>query len=68
MRRYLVDTGPLAAFLNNRPPAVELISPWILQREAATSALTYAEIIEYVRPRQNYAARQLALRLLLREI
>ena len=47
MRRHLLDTGPLAAYLKGRPPAVQLLSPWIARREAATSALVYAENLEY---------------------
>jgi hypothetical protein len=29
MRRYLLDSCPLAAYLNGRPAAVQLLSPWI---------------------------------------
>ena len=68
MRRYLLDTGPLAAYLHNRQAAIELISPWIRHREAATSILAYGEVIEYLRGRPNFPGRQAQLRTLLREI
>lgn len=66
MRQYLLDTGPLAALLLGRPAAVELIRPWLERREAATSILVYGEIIEYLRPRPDFADRAAALRQLLR--
>jgi hypothetical protein len=48
MRQYLLDSAPLAAYLNGRQVAVDLISPWITHREAATSILVYGEITEYL--------------------
>jgi hypothetical protein len=39
MRRYLLDTSPLAALLLARPAAVALITPWMERHEAATSIL-----------------------------
>src|SRR5579884_4075110 len=45
MRRYLLDTGPLGAYLQGRQPAVDLIVPWIRRGEAATSILVYGEIM-----------------------
>jgi hypothetical protein len=49
MRRYLLDTGPLGAYLQGRQPAVDLIVPWIRRGEAATSILVYGELIEYIK-------------------
>ena len=34
MRQYLLDSAPLAAYLNGRQVAVDLISPWIARRHA----------------------------------
>ncbi|HET9015609.1 MAG TPA: type II toxin-antitoxin system VapC family toxin [Thermomicrobiaceae bacterium] len=68
MRRYLLDTTPLAAVLHGRSAAVQLIEPWILSRETATSSLVYAEIVEYLRPRPNFVAHRRALRALLRAV
>ena len=49
MRRYLLDTGPLGAYLQGRPAVIELVTPWLREREAATSALAYAEVVEYIK-------------------
>lgn len=68
MRRYLLDTTPLAAYLNGRPSAVALIRPWIERREAATSILAYGEIVEYIRGFQNFERRLRELRRLLRDV
>ncbi len=65
MRRYLLDTGPLGAYLQGRLPAVDLIVPWIRRGEAATSILVYGEIIEYIKSLQDYPAKYLGLRSLL---
>lgn len=68
MRRYLLDTGPLAAYLHGRPGAVQLIAPWIRQRAAATSILVYAEVHEYLQSLSDYPRRREQLRRLMREI
>lgn len=68
MRRYLLDAGPLAALLLNRPPAVALMRPWLISREAATSKLVYGEVFEYIRPRTDFPDRQIGLRQLLRGV
>ncbi len=68
MRRYLLDTTPLAALLNARPAAVALITPWMQQHEVVTSSVVYAEVIEYIQGRPDFPARRAALRTLLREI
>ena len=65
MKRYLLDTGPLGAYLQGRQPAVDLIVPWIRRGEAATSILVYGEIIEYIKSLQDYPAKYLGLRTLL---
>jgi hypothetical protein len=54
MRHYLLDTGPLGAYLQGREPAVDLIVPWIRRGEAATSILVYGELIEYIKSLQDY--------------
>jgi predicted nucleic acid-binding protein len=68
LRRYLLDTTPLAAYLFGRPHAVALIGPWVDSHEAATSVLVYGEIIEYLMGRSRFPDRQTHLRQLLREI
>ena len=49
MRRYLVDTAPLAAYLLGRAGAVATLDPWLDQREVATSLLVYGEVTEYLK-------------------
>ena len=65
MRRYLLDTPLVAAYLNNRAAAVTLVPPWIAQREAATSILVYGEVTEYLQRYPNTPGRQAQLRALL---
>lgn len=49
MRRYLLDIGPLAALLLNRPAAVALLDPLMARGELATSLLVYGEVVEYLK-------------------
>ena len=49
MRRYLLDSGPVAAYVQGRKAVVDLGSPWIIHREVATSILVYAEVTEYLK-------------------
>jgi predicted nucleic acid-binding protein len=55
VRRYLLDTSPLSAYLFGRPPAVALIEPWLARFEVATSILVYGEVIEYLMGRPGFA-------------
>jgi hypothetical protein len=55
MRRYLLDTSLLAAYLYGRLHAVELITPWITRREAATSILVYGEVVEHLKSKPGYS-------------
>ena len=68
MRRYLLDTAPLAALLLARPAAVDLISPWLAHHEVATSILAYAEVVEYSKDFADAGSRQSQLRTLLGEV
>lgn len=49
--RFLLDTPLLAALLNRRPRAVDLITPWIEAGQATTSILCYGEVVEYMQGR-----------------
>jgi hypothetical protein len=60
MRRYLLDTAPLAALLLARPAAFDLITPWLNRHEAATSILSYAEVVEYIKDFSNAGSRSCA--------
>lgn len=68
MRRYLLDTAPVAACLQGRPGAFDLIRPWLAQHEAATSIVVYAEVTEFLQGFPDATNRQDARRTLLREI
>ena len=68
MRRYLLDSAPVAAYLHGRNAAVDLITPWIVNREAATSILVYAEAVEYLKGLSDFSRRHDNLRRLLTEI
>ena len=68
MRRYLLDTTPLTAYLHARPAMVSLAQPWIRSREAATSILVYGESLEYLQGFADYPRRHTQLRRLLRAV
>jgi predicted nucleic acid-binding protein len=68
MRRYLLDSTPLAAYMVGRQQTRELVEPWIRAGEAATSVLVYAEVVEYLRMRRNFTEHRDALREALHDI
>lgn len=68
MKRYLLDSGPLAAFLLGRKPAVDAIAPWVIRREVATSIIAYAEVTEYIKGLSDFTRRHNDLRRLLSEV
>jgi predicted nucleic acid-binding protein len=68
MKRYLLDTSVVAAYLQNRKTAVEILTPWIKKQEAATSILVYAEVTEYIKGHSDFPKRASDLRSLLRSI
>jgi hypothetical protein len=49
MKRYLLDTPLLAGFFHKRRKAIAVITPWVQNREAVTSLIVYAEVIEYLK-------------------
>lgn len=54
---YLLDTGILTAYLQQRPAIKALVEPWVIQGEAKTSFLVYGEIVEYFYSLPNAAQR-----------
>jgi len=68
MRRYLLDTGILAALLYARPSVVSLITPWLKAHQVATRIVVYAEVIEYLKARAHFTTHHIALRTLLTEV
>src|SRR5215471_19902240 len=65
MRRYLLDTGPLGAYLQGREAVVDLVAPWLRERAAATSILAYAEMVEYMKGFPDFVTLHTQLRQLL---
>lgn len=65
MRRYLLDTTPLAAYLSGRPRAIDHFAPWLDREEVATSVLVYAEVVEGLRSRAAFPTLYRLLRELL---
>lgn len=68
MKRYLLDTSLLAAYLHNREKAVILMGAWIQQDEAATSILVYGEVIEYLKGLPNFQEKYDRFHTILHEI
>ena len=68
MKRYLLDSGPVAAFLQGRKAVVDVVAPWIVRREVATSILVYAEVTEYLKSLSDFPRRHNDLRQLLTEV
>ncbi|HZA22902.1 MAG TPA: type II toxin-antitoxin system VapC family toxin [Dehalococcoidia bacterium] len=68
MRRYLLDTGPLGAYLQGRPAIIELLTPWLERQEASTSILAYAEVVEYIKGFPQFRKLHTQLRRLLRQV
>ncbi|SRR6266487_3742477 len=68
MKRYLLDTSLLAAYLHNRAKAIQLMTPWIKNDEVVTSILVYGEVIEYLKGLPNYLDKYTKLHKVLGEI
>lgn len=68
MRRYLLDTPMVSAYLLSRPVALSLVEPWIENGEVATSILVYGEVNEYICGRDDYPQLHAQLVDLLKEI
>lgn len=48
MPKYLLDAGPLSAYLRGFGRATALINPWVSNKEVVTSDLVYAEVYEFI--------------------
>src|SRR2546422_11179582 len=68
MKRFLLDTSLLAAYLHNRTTAITLIAPWIQHDEVVTSLVVYGEVIEYLKGLPQYAEKYTKLHTILHEI
>lgn len=49
MKRHLLDTSLVAAFLHGRSTTLALIEPLVKNGQAGTSILVYGEVIEYLK-------------------
>jgi predicted nucleic acid-binding protein len=65
--KYLLDTGPLTAYLLGRQGAVTRLDALIRNGEASTSSLVYAEAIEYFQSFAAFQQLQAVLRGVLRD-
>lgn len=68
MKLYLLDSTPVAAYLHGRKSVTDLVTPWIIRREVATSILVYAEVTEYIKGLSDFSRRHKDLKRLLSEI
>jgi predicted nucleic acid-binding protein len=68
VKRYLLDTSPLTAYLLGRHTAVNLMRPWFARREVTTTVLVQAEILEYFFGLAHFQRQRPALLRLLRAI
>ena len=68
MKRYLLDTSLLAAYLHNRTQAITLMSLWVQRDEAVTSILVYGEVIEYLKGLPNFQQKYDKFHTILHEI
>jgi hypothetical protein len=68
VRRSLLDTGPLAALLLDRPAAASLFTPRLIRRETSTGIPAYGGVFEYLRGMPDFARHHAGLRALLRGI
>ena len=68
MNGYLLDTPIVTAYLRGRHGIVSLVTPWMAQRQAATSIIVYGECTEYLRGFSQPQQWQTSLRALLRQL
>ncbi len=68
MRKYLLDTNMLAAYLLNKPAAHHVVFPLIAAKEVSTSIVVYGEVVEYLHSLPHFTERYSQLRTLLRSV
>jgi hypothetical protein len=66
MRRYLLDSGPLAGYITGNRRVTALVSPMVTAREAVTSILVYGEVTELLRGLPHPARQQTHLHRVMR--
>ena len=68
MRRYLLDSSVLSAYMRGRPGALTLVQPWVLPGEATTSMVCVGEVSEYLKGYLDYPQHWRAFRTLLEKV
>jgi predicted nucleic acid-binding protein len=68
VKKVLLDSGPLTAYIEGRRGALDNLGHWFAAKEAATSSLVYAEIHEHFLGQPDYIANRRALRKLLLQV
>ena len=68
MKKYLVDSGVLAAYLKGRKTAINLLTSWLHNEEATTSILVCRDILEYFAAFNQFERYERALQDLLTDI
>lgn len=68
MKRHLLDTSVLGAYLLGRSWAVSVVDPWVLADEAATSIVVYGEVAERLKRMPDFSIRRIQLRTILVDI
>jgi predicted nucleic acid-binding protein len=68
MKRYLLDTGILVAYLQGKAQVVHVVTPLLTTQQAATSMVVYAEVVEHFKSFPDFATRKRHLQQLLRSI
>lgn len=67
VKRYLLDTPIVAAFLIGREPARHLIASWMLRHEVVMSVMVYGEVYEYLRSFRDFDQRYAELQVFIQE-
>lgn len=68
MKRYLLDSNILGAYLQGQSGALSLAQSWIHNNEASTSIVVYGELTEYLKGFAGFPKNQAALRTLFRKV
>ncbi len=58
MRRYLLDTGPLSAYVQGRPATLRDMGEWIDRDTCAASIVVYGEVVYYLKGSSRYVEYQ----------
>jgi len=68
VKKFLLDTNILVAYLRGRSGTVKIVQPWLVQQEVTTSLIAYTEACEFLQGFPDYIQHRNALRILLRQL